>query len=118
MSDKTELRLDMLEETTDEEADQIRQAIASDYILKRMRRDVERSKNATGMRVGLPSTTVDAYELERVLNKCDAYKRRIEELDGRLENLLIAPGHGPDCVWWDWDWKFTWSTHDCTCGRG
>ncbi len=25
--------------------------------------------------------------------------------------------HHPDCNWWTWDWKYSWSPSDCTCNQ-
>ena len=40
----------------------------SDYLINKLRKEVERCKNAGGMRAGLPTVKVDLYELERVLD--------------------------------------------------
>ena len=43
----------------------------SDYLINKLRKEVERCKNAGGMRAGLPTVKVDLYELERVLDMAD-----------------------------------------------
>ena len=41
----------------------------SDYIINKLRKEVDRHKNAGGMQAGLPTVKVDLYELERLLDR-------------------------------------------------
>jgi hypothetical protein len=31
--------------------------------------------------------------------------------------LATREHHHPDCNWWKWDWRYSWSELDCTCAK-
>ena len=41
-----------------------------------------------------------------------------EEVKRLRKELREKPGfHHPDCNWWKWDWRYSWSEYDCTCDK-
>ena len=36
----------------------------------------------------------------------------------QIRNLKATQQHATTCAWHRWDWRYTWSKHDCTCGEG
>lgn len=50
-------------------------------------------------------------ELKRAHQSIAALETEIE----RLRNQIAAANHHPDCNYWKWDWRYSWSPTDCTC---
>lgn len=40
---------------------------------------------------------------------------RIAKLEGENENIHRGQYHHPDCNYWKWDWRYSWSPTDCNC---